>query len=243
MILKLISTHYRMHFLMLLRQPAYVLSTLIFPSLFFLMFAHPNADTPEKAHLLMASFAAFGVLGVTFLDFGVSVSKERSTSWVKYIRTLPVPPWIIFLSRAMSALTYSVVASWIVMVLVTYTTETELVFADYIRLTFVLLIGSIPFAALGFCIGYWVSATAATPFTNLIYLTLSFAGGIWIPPNGLPEKIRALSEYLPTRYYGEMVWASVIDGYVFEWKWAVYLTLYTIAFTCLAWWGYRKDRA
>ncbi|MCB0393704.1 MAG: ABC transporter permease [Bdellovibrionales bacterium] len=241
--LKLLLAYYKFHFLALFRQPGYVLSSLIFPSLFFLMFALPNADEPRKAHLLMASFAAFGVLGVVILDFGVNVSKERATSWVRYIRTLPVSPIVVFTARSLSALTFSLFASWIVMAVVTFTADTELVFADYARLTGTLLLGSIPFAIFGICIGYWVSANAALPVTNLLYLSVSFAGGIWIPPEGLPESVRKISEFMPTRYYGEMVWSSVIHEYNFDWKWAGYLGIYLAVFLAMALLGYKKDRA
>ncbi len=240
--MKLILSYTKLYFLVLLRQPTYVLSTLIFPSLFFMMFAHQHADEPVKANLLMASFSAFAVLGVAFLDFGVSVAKERGTSWMNYVRSLPVAPWKVFLAKSLNALIFSLAAGWVVMIVVNLTTDANLTLWDHTKLSFVMVAGMLPFAMMGYSIGYWTTAASSMSIANLIYLTLSFGGGLWIPPDGLPDRIAQISRYLPTRFYGEMVWASVLDT-DFDMRNVWGAVIYFFIFLIIAVLGYRKDRA
>src|SRR5262249_15835312 len=64
-----------------------------------------------------------------------------------------------------------------------------------------LVVGSLPFIALGFAIGYWSGPNAAPALANLIYLPLSFASGLFVPLNQLPAFIQHLPPYLPTHHY------------------------------------------
>ena len=43
--LRVFWAHLKLRLIQLLKEPGYVVSTLLFPSLFFLIFALPNADT------------------------------------------------------------------------------------------------------------------------------------------------------------------------------------------------------
>lgn len=206
----LVLRHFQAKVLHLLRQPSYVVTTLLFPSLFFLFFAAPNAETPEKANLLMASFAAFAVLGVAFFQFGLDFSQERATAWYRYMRTLPASPWTFFAARCLTAIFFSILSAGVVMAVVTIFTPANLGALALLKLTGVLMVGSLPFCVLGLCIGYFVKPATALPVTNLIYLLLSFAGGLWIPPAGLHPKIQEVSTWLPSRFYGEWAWGAAL---------------------------------
>lgn len=237
--MNLILEHARAKILHLLRQPSYVVATLVFPSLFFLFFAAPNADTTEKANLLMASFAAFAVLGVVFFQFGLDFSQERGTAWYRYLRTLPVSPWVFFAARCLTAIFFALLAAAVVIIVVLASTPATLGAWALVKLAGVLLIGSLPFCVLGLCIGYFVPANSALPVTNLIYLLLSFAGGLWIPPAGLHPKIQELSRYLPSRFYGEWAWSAALNTDVKASN-LLGLALTFVLFIPIATWGHRR---
>ena len=63
------------------RYPAYVVPTLVFPSVFFLFFAAPAGS--QGANVRMATFAGFAALGVAFFQFGVGIAVERGSPWEK----------------------------------------------------------------------------------------------------------------------------------------------------------------
>ena len=86
---------------------------------------------------------------------------------------------------------------------------------------------------MGICIGLSVNSRTVLPMANLIYLPLSFAGGLWMPPNILPKVVQNISIYLPTRMYGEILWADVLKTSV-ESKNIYGLAAYGIVFFSLA---------
>ena len=120
----------RLHFLVALRsqirEPAYVVSTLVFPSLFFLFFAQPNADTPEKAKALLASFSAYAVLSVMFLDFSVSTARDRQSAWASYVRTLDRSFFISIVAKCLNAMLFSLLAVLLVFATVHASTDIQL---------------------------------------------------------------------------------------------------------------------
>jgi ABC-2 type transport system permease protein len=236
----LIYQHFTAKFLHLLRQPAFVIATLVFPSLFFAFFAAPNADTTEKANLLLASFAAFAVLGVVLFQFGLDLASERGTAWFQYLRTLPLKPSTFFIARGLAALAYAFLAGAVVMTVAALLVPAHLGFSQLTQLIVALAIGSIPFCLMGLCIGYFIPTSSALPFANLVYLVLSFAGGLWIPPAGLHATVQKISIYLPTRLYGEWAWSAALGGPL-PISQILGLAAYALVFAPIAWLGHRRQ--
>ena len=206
MVVSVFFAHLRIQLIQLFKEPGYVLSTLVFPALFFLIFAHPSADTPTKARFLLASFSVFAVLGVCFFQFGVQRAQEIRTGWSRFVKTLPAPEWPLFLSRWLSAVVCAGLAAAAVYVTVLLSTDLDIEFTRWLGLLLVLLLGGVPFALFSSALAHWVSEKSALPTFNLIYILSSFAGGLWLPPNALPTKVEEISRYLPTRHIGEVAW-------------------------------------
>jgi ABC-2 type transport system permease protein len=105
---------------------------------------------------------------------------------------------------------------------------------------------------MGFALGFWTRARAATTIGNLIFLPLSFASGFFFPLAQLPQFLRDLAPFLPTYHYGQLVWATVgtpadVETYVGTspegtWVHVAWLVGTFVAFGVLASWGYRRDR-
>lgn len=195
----------------LLRQPVYTVPTVIFPATFFWFFGVPEALSADIANFLVGSFSAFAVFGVVFLQFGVGMAEERGHPWYEYLKTKPAPKWIFFASRMVSALFFSLSASALVFLVGWIETPSTLSLIDAFRVFAGLLCFGIPFVLMGCTLGLLVSARAALPIANLIYLPLSFAGGMWKPPALLPESLKTISAYLPTRSYVEIIWSLCLD--------------------------------
>jgi len=43
---------------------------------------------------------------------------------------------------------------------------------------------------------------------TLLYLVLSFVGGLWTTPQHLPPSISSLSPLVPTRQFGNVLWGA-----------------------------------
>ncbi len=238
--IRLLAVHTYYTCLELFRQPMYIVSTILFPSMFFWFFGIPNAKEPGAISMLMASFSCFGVMSVVLFQFSVGISQEKDSTWYYYIRSLPYPRGLLLTSRLFSGLLFSMLS--IGGVIATAIVLGNLPVADVSWCDFLIRIylGAIPFALMGICLGLMVGSRSVLPVANLIYLPMSFAGGLWMPPDILPKLVQDISPYLPSRMYGEMMWASVLNGTV-EAKYVWGLVIYSIIFLVLAVFLYRKE--
>lgn len=224
----------------LLRQPTYVLTTLVFPSMFFWFFGVPNAQEPEAARMLMGSFAAFAVLGVVLFQLTVAVAQDRAGHWSLYLRSLPVPSWVFLAAQLAASFVLALMAVGLVVLTAFLSTDPQMGVRELVPFVLWVLVGGFPFASLGLVLGSLTDPKSAVPVANLVYLPLSFAGGLWIPPNALSSGVQTISEYLPTRFYGEVVWALARNETPNE-RWVYGLAAYAVVFFAAAVFLHRRD--
>jgi ABC-2 type transport system permease protein len=230
--------HARAMTLELVRLPAYLVPTLLLPSVFFLFFASPGPR--EAATARMAAFAGFAVIGVAFFQFGVGIAIERASPWESFLRTLPVGPLVRLGARLLSAAVFAAAAAALLVATAVSTTEASLPPQRWLLLVVALLAGTVPFALLGIALGYWAPARGALPLANLLYLVLSYAGGLWIRPSSLPRPVLRVSVYLPTRALSDALVATAA-GVPPAWRSALALAVFTILFGVAAGLGYLRD--
>jgi len=228
--------HARAMTIELLRHPAYVVPTLAFPTVFFVFFAGSETD----ADMRMATFAGFAAIGVAFFQFGVGIAVERASPWERYLRTLPVSAGIRLLSRTLSAAVFAVSAAGVLIAVAVLATPVGLPAARWGELAALLVAGSAPFALLGIALGYWAPARGALPIANLLYLGLSYAGGLWFSPQHLPHAVRSISPLLPTRAFANTL-AAAATGSAVPWSSCAALFGFSVLFAALALAGYRRD--
>jgi ABC-2 type transport system permease protein len=234
---RLVIAHARAQLVELLRLPSFIIPTLAFPSLFFLFWIAPASRSRPNVYL--ASYMGFAVLGIAFFQFGVGIASDRASPWELYLRTLPVRPTARFAARVLVAGIFAVAASAVVAATAVLTTNAGLSAGRWLALAAALLIGSAPFALLGIAIGYWATPRGALPAANILYLALSYAGGLWTGPGALPDVVRRFSDWLPTRQYADVLWSAAFGGVAaVHWLW---LGVYAVTFGLVAAWGYRRD--
>ncbi len=190
----------------------------------------------------MATFAGFAAIGVAFFQFGVGIAVERASPWETYLADAAgrarraarrARPLGRRSSRPRPPATLVAVA--------VATTPASLSAARWIELVAALLVGTVPFALLGIALGYWAPERGALPIANLLYLGLSYAGGLWIRPQDLPRGVARISP-LPTdagarrcAHRDRRSAARFASG-----AWAS-LAGFAALFAALAVWGYRRD--
>jgi ABC-2 type transport system permease protein len=236
--MRLALAHARVQVVELVRFPGFSVGTLAFPSILFLLFGLPRAGTHPE--LLLASYAAFAVLGVGFFQFGVSGAIERGTPWQAWLRTLPAPPATRIGARVLAALVFTLASVSVVVSVALVTTSASLSAFAWIRLVVALFAGSVPFVVLGLAIAYWASPKSALPVANILYILLAYAGGLWTGPSDLPRAMQSISPYTPARQWGDVLWAAVTDRAWQPSHWLL-LALYAGGFGAVAAWGFARD--
>jgi ABC-2 type transport system permease protein len=222
----------------LVRYPAYVVPTLLLPSVFFLFFV--SSGPADAARARMATFAGFAVIGVAFFQFGVGIAVDRASAWEAHLRTLPVGPGVRLTARLCSAAVFACAAACLLLVTAVASTGASLPAARWAGLAAALLAGTVPFAFLGIALGYWAPAKGALPIANLLYLVLAYAGGLWIRPSKLPGAVEEASRFLPTRALSDVLVTTALGAGV-DWGGWLALTLFSVLFAALAVAGFRRD--
>jgi ABC-2 type transport system permease protein len=236
--MRLVLVHARANLLQLARYPTFVVPTLLFPALLFAFFG--LTQSVARANILMASFAAYAVLSVAFFQFGVGIASDRIDPWETFVRTLPAGACVRFAARVASALAFATASAAVVVGLALATTPARLSAPEWGRFAVVLLAGGIPLALLGIAVGYWVPPKGALAIANLLYLAFAYVGGLWTGPQRLPGSVEAVAPFVPTRQWGDVVWAAAAGRGWGGTHW-IALAAYTLLFGCLAVAGYRRD--
>jgi len=176
-------------FLRLLRTPSYVLPTLLFPPLFYVLFGvllGGGRGGAEAARYLLASYGVFGIVGSALFGFGVNIAIEREQGLLTYKRALPVPPGALLVAKMVMAMAFASIISLLLAALAFTLAGVRLAPSQWALLWLINVIGTLPFCAMGLLIGTVVSGQASPAIVNIVYLPMSFLSGLWIPLTLLP---------------------------------------------------------
>ena len=228
----------QLHLKSLLRLPAFWVPTLLFPVMLYVMFGTGGRGITSDYR--MASFIVYGVIGVAFHQFGVSIAQERESHWERYCRTLPDAVGPRILAQLVSALVFGLGAALLVIAAANLLSSPTAGLLRLLALLVAAFLITIPFTLLGIALGYWTTSKSAVAVANLLYLPLAYLGGLLIPPQGLPQGIAEISPFTPTRQAGDIAWA-VIGGSAVPVISIFWLAGYSVLFAALALWGYRRD--
>jgi len=238
--MRLLLAHLKVEILELIRIPAYSVPTLLMPSLMFLMFGGTRASTVTGAN------HHNGILRDLRCDWNRLLSvwcrnpNDRESPWQVYLRVLPVGAGTRFAARVAAAVAFAFLSVGLVLMLAAAVTPADLPWARWGIFLAVLLCGSIPIGLLGIALGYWAGPKSALPIANILFLTLSSAGGVFLPPTSLPKFVSYSSPYLPTRMLLELSWATANSTTIAYSDW-VGLGVYGVVGLGLATAGYRRD--
>lgn len=199
--LRIYRTEAGHEFLKLIRVPIFAISSLAFPLMFYvifgLTFANESAGPVGVTTYMLATYGAFGVIGSSLFGFGVSVAMERGQGWMRLKRVSPMPPLAYFVAKVLMSTSFAALIVAALFVLGATVGGVRLPAEQWIGLAGVLVVGALPFCAMGLAFGYLVGPNSAPAVLNLVYLPMAFASGLWIPLFQLPELVQSIAPFLP----------------------------------------------
>ena len=207
----------KFEFLKNLRLPIFSVSTVLFPVMLYLMFGlglgfDGTVGPVPRALYLAVAYAAFGVVGTCLFGFGANVAIERGQGWTVLRRAFPAPPLAYFIAKIVMAAAFSLVIITVLMTLALTIGGARLALVDLAALVATLLVGTLPFSAMGLVFGYLLGPNSATAVVQLIYLPMAFVGGLWIPVQFLPGILQGIAPYLPTYHYAQLAFGVIGAG-------------------------------
>jgi ABC-2 type transport system permease protein len=194
----------------LLREPRLVVLTLVLPVIVFLIAANNVGQLGgvDVATYIMVSMAAYGVL-VGVLSIGISVSQERACGWLRQLRITPLAPAKVVAAKALLGSLLAIPTVAVVGIVAAISQGVSLSLPQWLALFGALWVGSLPFAALGLALGFWLSPQLTQPAMMLATFGLAFLGGLFWPVEAMPRAMAQIATWLPSNRYAELGWSIV----------------------------------
>ena len=203
----------RLEFLRLLRTPSFSLPTLIFPPMFYVLFAllmpFGKSSGWQAGHYLLASYTVMGVMAPGLFGFGVTVAMERSLGWLTLKRVAPMPAGAYLVAKLAMAMAFAALIFAIMATLAATAGGVELHPLRWLALLATAMFGVLPFCAIGLWIGSYGSAEGAPAIVNLIYLPMAFLSGLWFPLMIMPQFVQQIAPAWPAYHLAQIALTAI----------------------------------
>jgi ABC-2 type transport system permease protein len=193
-ILRAYAQEARYEFLQALRAPAFAFPFLLLPVPLYLFFGVVMAGSspevlanPALGNFIFAGWCVVSVMGPALFGVGMGIAMERDSGALKLKRALPSPPGAHLIAKMLMSMAFAALAVGLVAVSALVAGKITLSAGALASMLVVLIVGALPFCAIGLFIGAFTSSNAAPAFANLVYLPGMWLSGIFIP---LPEVMR-----------------------------------------------------
>lgn len=229
-----------------LRIPVFAVSTIAFPTIFYIMFGlsfnQGLLGRLNTATYYLASYGTFGIIGSALSGFGTGIASERGQGWMRLKRASPMPPLAYFFAKLMVSMIFGTFIVVLLIILGTVFGNVELSALQIIKLLMILVLSTIPFASMGMALGYIAGPNSAPAVVNLIYLPMAFASGLWVPIQFLPKIVKQIAPFLAPYHLSKLAFAAVgAKPDNATWLHVGVLAIYTVVFLILAVFLYRRD--
>lgn len=196
-------------FVKMIRNPMFAMPTLIFPVMFYLLFAvlFYKGDANGAVQILVR-MGVFGVMAPGLFGFGVALAFEREYGLLQYKQALPMPPGSYLIARMAMAMMFAAIIAALLISLALFVSHAPLSLATIGRLFATEVLGVLPFCALGLMIGTLVSGQAAPAVINIIYLPMAFLSGTFFPLEAAGQFLARLAPMWPSYHLTQLALAA-----------------------------------
>jgi len=237
-------TYTRYELLRTLRNRRFFLLSLAFPLILFFVIAGPQRNVRNFASsgipaplYYMVGLAAFGTMS-SMLSCGGRIATERAAGWNRQLRITPLSPRAYFRVKVLTAYMMAVIS-----LLALYAAGTSLGVSltadEWLKMSGLILVGLVPFAALGILLGHMLTPDSVGPAMGGGISLLALLGGTWFPL-GHHGFLHDVAQYIPSYW---LVQASHVSLGGHPWSatgWIVMAT-WTVVLSALAARAYRRD--
>lgn len=229
-----------------IRIPAFMIPTIGFPIMFYVLFdivMPGNRGTSHYASTYMlATYGAFGVIGIALFALGVGVAVERGQGWLAVKRASPMPVSAYFAAKYVTTLVIGVVLMLLMCAVGAVFGHVRMPMSQWLLLVVAETLGAIPFCAMGLAIGYLAGPNSAAAIVNVIYLPMAFLSGLFIPAEMLPSFLQGFAVALPPYHLGRLALDAVgIEPASHALGHIAALIGFGLLFTIIAFIAYRRD--
>jgi ABC-2 type transport system permease protein len=238
----LVYTRYEL--LRTVRNRRFFILSFAFPVIIYVLVAAPNRHVHDVGGsglslplYYMVAYASFGTMSA-MLSCGACIAAERQAGWTRQLRISPLSTRAYIRAKVLTSYMMALV-SMLVLYAAGISIGVSLSMGGWLDMTGLLLLGLLPFAALGIMIGHLFTPDSIGPAMGGGVALLSLLGGAFFPlgKHGfLPE----LAQYLPS-YWLVQAGHVGVGGHGWGTKGLVVMLAWTVALSLLAARAYRRD--
>ena len=239
-----VATYTGYELLRTIRNRRVIIFALAFPVILFLAIAAPNRNVSDFSGTgisiplyFMVGLAAFATMNA-MLASGGRIAADRAAGWNRQLRVSPLSPYAYIGTKVLTGYLLAGL-SIIVLYACGVALGVSLPAGRWLAMTALLLIGLIPFAALGIALGHLLSSDSIGPAVGGLVGVLALLGGSWFPISG-HGFLHDLAQVLPSFWLVQASHVGLDQGGWGMKGWLVVVG-WTIVLVALASHAYRHD--
>jgi ABC-2 type transport system permease protein len=238
----LVYTRYEL--LRTLRNRRFFLLSLGFPLVLYFVIVSPNRHVQNFDGsgisfplYYMIGLASFGTMSA-MLSSGARIAAERAVGWNRQLRISPLSTRNYFRAKVVTGYMMALI-SLLALYLAGTSLGVRLGASEWLEMTGLILVGLIPFAALGIMIGHLLTPDSIGPAMGGGISLLALLGGTWFPITG-HGFLHDIAQLIPSYW---LVQAShvAIGGHAWPAKGWIVMIAWTVVLSMLAARAYRRD--
>jgi ABC-2 type transport system permease protein len=225
------------------RNKRLLIFSLGFPLILYFAIAGPGRNEHDLGNTgislplyYMVGLVSFGTM-MALISSGARIAAERTDGWTRQLRITPLSTRAYFRAKVLTG--YAVAGATIVLLYAAgLSLGVSLPASRWLEMTGMILVGLMPFAALGVLLGHVLTADTIGPATGGTVSVLALVSGTWFPvEHGF---LHDVGQFLPSYWLtrashvslGGQGWTGLGWGVVIAW---------TVVLVALARWAYRRD--
>jgi ABC-2 type transport system permease protein len=233
----------RFELLRTLRNVRLLVFALGFPMIVYFAIAAPNRDADDFGGsgislplYYMVGLVGFGTM-MSLISTGARIATERTDGWTRQLRVTPLsgPAYLrakVITGYAMALLTMALLYGSGLLLGVSLPVE------RWLAMTGLILVGLVPFAALGILVGHLLTADTIGPAAGGLVSVLALVSGTWFPLGA--GVVRDIAEFLPSYWLVQASHVSLGGGGWSAMGWIV-VGAWSVVLIVLARAAYRRD--
>lgn len=235
-------------FLKNLRLRMYSASVLSFPLMFYVLFglvlnAREALGGTGVPTYLIATYGTFGVMGASLFGTAAGLASDRGLGWLQVKRASPMPPFAYFFAKVVTSMAFSAAIVLALFGLGIAFGGVRMPVGEFVKLAGTLVVGSLPFSAMGLALGYFAGPNSAPSMINLIYFPTSVCSGLWVPFMFLPKIMRQIALALPPYHLSQLalgvVGAGTHESSLLHWEVLIGFTMICLGVARI---GFQRDQ-
>jgi ABC-2 type transport system permease protein len=238
-------TYIRFELLRTVRNRRFFVLALGFPIVLYFLIAAPSRNVGNLGSsglsaplYYMVGLAAFGAMNA-MLSVGGRIATERSAGWNRQLRVTPLTTREYFRAKILTGYLTALAALGLLYLAGT-ALGVRLTVHEWLSMTGLMLVGLIPFGALGVLLGHLLTADAIGPAMGGLVAVLAILGGTWFPITS--GALYDIGRALPSYWLVQASHVALGGGGWGRTGWLV-VAAWSVLLTVLAARAYRRDTA